>query len=86
MKDALINLGYYISIVFRFVFPKQRHVRAYEQKDENVYTFVKDSKEDGGYRLIKCPFKDSACKVGCAYYSIKRGKVRCKNHVIGKLK
>jgi hypothetical protein len=75
-----------IGIAFRFVFPKRRKVRAYEQGDTAVYTFVKDSEEKGGYRKIQCPFKESECKVSCAYYSIKRGKVRCGKHVIGKLR
>ena len=87
MKNILVNLYLYGRYAFRFVFPKKRKVRAYEQGDTAVYTFVKDSKEEGGYRKIQCPFKESECKVSCAYYSIGfLRKVKCGKHVIGKLR
>jgi hypothetical protein len=60
-----------------------RKLRAYAKGDTSVYTFERSSLEEGGYLKIQCPFKESRCKTNCAYYSIKRGKIKCGKHTMG---
>ena len=84
IKNIWYCIKFYSVPIFRFIFPKIRELRAYESGDSSVYTF--ETFDQISYVKVECPFKDSECKVTCAYYSVKRGKIRCGKHVMGKLR